>query len=135
LHANHSFAIDERDVGHEGTDHETELHEVHGVHLGGNSDGKGRLKLPDEEGKVGFGIDGRFQNFETFWSKLPLNATQNLSGFLAMRSSGEDESQAQNFAAVAGDKRLFIVRELYAKFGRFAWKVGGKGGAEERKRG
>jgi len=85
--------------------------------------------LCDELLDVGVGIDGAFQYFETFWSKLLLKATQNLSGFLAMRSSGEDESQAQNFATVAGDERLFAVGELYGVFGRFAWNVGGKGSA------
>ncbi len=130
LRANHPLAIDEGDVGNEGwTDHRADLHEVERVELAGHSYWKGWLELCDELLDVGVGIDGAFQYFETFWSKLLLKATQNLSGFLAMRSSGEDESQAQNFATVAGDERLFAVGELYGVFGRFAWNVGGKGSA------
>lgn len=130
LRANHPLAIDEGDVGNEGwTDHRADLHEVERVELAGHSYWKGWLELRDELLDVGVGIDGAFQYFETFWSKLLLKATQNLSGFLAMRSSGEDESQAQNFATVAGDERLFAVGELYGVFGRFAWNVGGKGSA------
>ena len=137
LRTNGPLAIDEGDVGNEGwTDHQADLHEVERVELAGHSYWKGWLELRDELLDVGVGIDGAFQYFETFWSKLFLKATQNLSGFLAMRSSGEDESQAQNFAAVAGDQRLFTVRELYAKFGRFAGNVGGEDRpGQERERG
>lgn len=136
LRANDALAIDERDVGNERwTDHQAELHEVERVELAGNSYWKGRLKLLDEERDVGVGIDRPFQYFEAFWSKLLLKATQNLSGFLAVRSSGEDESQAQDFAAVAGDQRRFAVRKFDGKFGRFSRNVGGENSGYERERG
>jgi hypothetical protein len=91
--------------------------------------------LPDKELKIGIGVNRAFQNFETLWSELLLDATQNLSGFLAVRSGGEDQRQAQDFASVARYQRLFAIRELHGKFGRFSWKFGGRGGAEECQRG
>ncbi len=102
LGANYSLAIDERDVGHERPDYRAELHEFHGGQLVHFSNWKGRLELPEERWNVGVRIDGAFQYFETFWSQLFLKATQNLSGFLAVRSRGEDECQAQHLALVAG---------------------------------
>ena len=132
LAANHALAIHERDVWHErGTDHQAELHECHGGELVRFPDWKGWLELRDELRNVGLGVDGRLQHFEAFWSKLILEATQNLSGFLAVRSSAEDEGHAQHFAAVAGDQRLFAVRKLDGEFGCFAWDVGGESGAQE----
>jgi hypothetical protein len=82
--------------------------------------------LPDEERKVGVRIKRSFQDFKPFWPELLLNATQNLSGFLAVRSSGEDEREAQNLAAVAADLRLCAVRELDGEFRRFTWNVRGE---------
>jgi len=131
LSANDPLAIDERDVGHESTDHRTDLHEVQRVQLVRHSHRKGRLKLLDEEREIRVGIEGALHNFEAFWSEILLNATQNLSGFLAVRSTGEDEGHAQNFTAITGNQRLFPVRELHAKFGRLSWNVGREGGAEE----
>lgn len=133
LRSNVPRAIDEGDVGYERwTDHQADLHEVERVELAGRSYWKGWLKLCDELRDIGLGIDGPFEYLETFWSKLLFEATQNLSGFLAVWSSGEDECQAQNFAAVAGDQRLFAVGELDGKFGRFSGNVGGESGGEER---
>jgi hypothetical protein len=131
LSANDPLAIDERDVGHESTDHRTDLHEIQRVQLVRHAHRKRRQELALEELKIGLGIEGAFQNFEAFWSKILLNATQNLSGFLAMRSSGEDEGQAQNFAAIARNQRLSAVRKLHGQFGRLAWNVSGEGGAEK----
>jgi hypothetical protein len=85
------------------------------------------LILPDEERQVGVRIERAFQDFKPFWPELLLNATQNLSGFLAVRSSGEDERQAQDFAPVAAHLRLFAIRELDGEFRRFAWNIGGEG--------
>jgi hypothetical protein len=132
LLANHALAIDERDVRYERwTDHQAKLHECHGGELVRFSHWKGWLELSDELRDVGFGVDRRFQHFEAFGSKLVFEATQNLSGFLAVRSSAENEGHAQHFAAVAGDQRLFPVRKLDGEFGCFAWDVGGESGAQE----
>jgi hypothetical protein len=132
LPANHALPIDESDVRHErGTDHQAELHEFHRGNLVCLSHWKWRLELQDELRDIGLGIDCRFQYFEARWSKLLLEATQNLSGFLAVRSSAEDEGHAQHFAAVAGDQRRFAVRKLDSEFGCLAWDVGGESGAQE----
>jgi hypothetical protein len=132
LRANHALPIDERDVRHERwTDHQAKLHEFHRGDLVRFPDWKGWLELRDELRDVGFGVDGRFQHFEALWSKLVLEATQNLSGFLAVWSSAEDESHAQHFTAVARDQRLFAIRKLDGELGRFAWDVGGESGAQE----
>jgi hypothetical protein len=135
LVANHSLAINEGDVGHERSDYRTNLHEFHGRQLIHLAYWKGRLELPDERRDIGVGIEGAFQHFETFGSKLLFNATQNLSGFLAVRSTGEDKRQAEHLAFVAGHQHLFAIRKLHGNFGRLAWNVGGEGGTEERKRG
>jgi hypothetical protein len=89
--------------------------------------------LPDKENKIGICIERPLQNIEAFWPEFLLNATQNLSGFLAVRSSGEDERQAQDFAAVARDQRLFAIRELHGKLGCFSRKFGGEGGAGKKR--
>jgi hypothetical protein len=135
LGANHSFAIKERDVGHECPDYRANLHEFQGGQLIHFANWKGRLELADEGWNVGVRIEGAFQYLEAFGSKLLFKATQNLSGFLAVRSSGEDERQAQHLALVAGHQRLFAIRQVHRKFRGWAWNVGGEGGGEERQRG
>ena len=136
LPANHALPIDERDVRHErGADHQAELHKCHRGELVRFSNWKGWLELRDELRDIGLGVDGRFQHFEAFGSKLVFEATQNLSGFLAVRSSAENEGHAQHFAAVAGDQRLFAIRKLNGEFGCLAWDVGGESGAYEGQRG
>ena len=52
------------------------------------------MELPDEIGDVRILVDAAFHYFETSRTQIVLYATQNLSGFLAVRSSGEDERQA-----------------------------------------
>jgi hypothetical protein len=49
------------------------------------------MELPDEIGNVRILVYGGFQYFETPPAQLVLYATQNLSGFLAMWSSGDNE--------------------------------------------
>jgi hypothetical protein len=135
LVANHSFAINEGDVGDEGAHYRADLHEFQGGQLVYFADWKSRLELADERRNVGVGIEGAFQYLKTFGAKLFYKATQNLSGFLAVRSTGEDECQAQHLALVAGHQHLFAIRKVHGKLGRLAWKVGGEGGAEKRQRG
>jgi hypothetical protein len=61
LVANHSFAINEGDVGHECPDYGADLHKFQGGQLVYFADRKGRLELADERWNVGVGIEGALQ--------------------------------------------------------------------------
>src|SRR5262249_15946796 len=62
--------------------------------------------------------------FKSARPKFLFYATQNLSGRLAVRSSSEDEHQAQHFTPILTDRSVSTVRKIDREIGRFARKVG-----------
>ena len=102
LPPDYAFAIDENQFGNVTRLARRVLEIITHLLARGKTDGKRRLKLRDE---------GRHQllcsivkrdsdNLQPARSKILLNAAQNLSGGLAMRSSGEHECEQHHFSRV-----------------------------------
>ena len=73
-------------------------------------------------------VNRRFHHGETFGPQILFNATQDLSGFLAVRSSGEDKDQTQHFALVLADEKLLAALKRDDELWRFARDLDGGGG-------
>ncbi len=118
LCANHSFTINE--------DHERNqrplvgrpLQILQSTQAPGRPNGKRRIVSLNEIGNVRVLIHRPFSHLKSFGLQILGYATQDLSGLLAVRSSGEDEYQAQNFALVTAHQQLLAVGELDGKLGR-----------------
>jgi folylpolyglutamate synthase/dihydropteroate synthase len=52
------------------------------------------------------GIERRSENLQTLWPKIFLDAAQNLSGMLAVRSSGVQERQHDHFPGILAKQHL-----------------------------
>jgi hypothetical protein len=66
-------------------------------------------------------VDGRFEHLKTFRLQLVFNATQDLSGFLAVRSSGEYKHQAKDFAAIFAHVQRLSTGELDHEIRGWPW--------------
>ena len=118
LRANHALAIDERDVGHKGAGL-TGLICMNSMAASWSAFPTGKVgwNCRMNAGMFASGLRAPSSTSKPFGPSRLLNATQNLSGFLAVRSSSEDERQTQHFAAVAGDQRLSAIRKCTANSG------------------
>lgn len=95
------------------------------------SNGKRRIVGLDEIGNITVLIHGSYSDFKSFGLQILCYATQDLSGFLAVRSSGQDERQAQYFAAVTAHQELLAVGKLDHEFRRLPGNLSGECGAGE----
>jgi hypothetical protein len=120
LRANHSLLINEHDERNERPLRARPLQVVKRGESAGPAHRKRRVELFDERRNVGILINRCFQDLKAFWAEFLLNATQDLSGFLAVRSSGENEYEAQYLASVLTHQRLRSVRQLHDELRRFA---------------
>ena len=132
LSANGSGAVDENHVRHKGQPLcGVELHVLDRVLLVGLSHWEGRIEALNEIRDVGIVIERAGHDGKSLGTQFLLNATQDLSGFLAVRSSGENEQEAHYFAAVAAEEHLFSVGRLDGEFRRFARNLRGEGAGRQ----
>ena len=125
LRANHSLLIDKHYERNERPLRARPLQIIQGGKSTSPAHRKWRVVLFDERWKVGILIDRRFQDLKAFWAEFLLNATQDLSGFLTVWSSGENKHQAQHLASVLTHQRLRSVRKLHDELRRFARNLRG----------
>src|ERR1700680_1035784 len=85
------------------------------------SDREGRLVLRDKSRNVGILVDGRFEHLKTLRLQLVFNATQDLSGFLAVRSSGQYKDQAKDLAAIVAHLQRLSTGELEHEIRGWPW--------------
>ena len=78
------------------------------------------MELPDEIGNVRILVDGAFHDFKTTRTQIGLDATQNLSGFLAVRSSEDDEGQTDHLPAQTAQQELLAIGQLDHELGGLA---------------
>ena len=83
------------------------------------------MPLLDKEGHINLGIlvNCRFNHLESLLAQLILKATQNLSGVLAVRSSGEDKYQRDNLAPVLAEVDLATTWHVDADVGSGPWNL------------
>ena len=74
--------------------------------------------------RIGLLINGGFQDSKSLGLQLRIKSTQNLSGELAVRSSSENQHQAQYLASVLADQSFLAVRQRNGKFRRFPGDLG-----------
>lgn len=98
-----ALAVDHNEIRHVGLFGRTHLKIVACLHGIGDSDRERRLENHVERGYIGARIDRGFNDLKSFGAKFRLNATQDLSGFLAMRSRGKDERQTDDLPVVRAD--------------------------------
>jgi len=85
--------------------------------------------------RIGAFVYRAFQDSKALRLKFRIEATQNLSGELAMRSSAENQQHTEHLAAVLAHQGLVAVGERDGKFRRFAGHFRGveDTGAEQRR--
>ena len=124
LRSNFALTVDQEHKRNERPHHGAELHVTERRHVVRRPDRERRVELTNESGDIGVGIDRRLDYFQSSRRQVFVNATQNLSGFLAVRSSGEDEDQAQDLASILAHQKLLATLQLHDELGRFPRKVG-----------
>jgi hypothetical protein len=97
----------------------------------GLSNGERRIVGFDEFGNVAVLIDGRFNDLKSLGLQIFCDATQDLSGFLAVRSSGENEYQAQYFAVITAHQQILAVGKVNHELRRLPRKLSRECGAGE----
>src|SRR5579883_1964302 len=82
--------------------------------------GERRLEALDEPRQVRVLVHRCLYYRKAFRTEVLLNATQDLSGFLAVRSGGQNEDQAQYLAPVLAHQQLLVLAYIDDELGRFA---------------
>src|SRR3984957_3626006 len=120
LRANHAAAIDEDEKRNHCDLLSWPLYVVPGGNYARRANRKRHLELRNERGDVRLIIQRRFHYLQTLRRKLRVNDVPQLRGLLAVRATGKDKGEAQNFAAIIAHFDLLAVAELNGKIRRLA---------------
>jgi hypothetical protein len=133
-----AFAIDENQFGNVTRLARRVLEIITHLLARGKADGKGGLKLRDESRHelLRAIVKRDSDNLQPARSKILLNAAQNLSGSLAMRSSSEHEREQHHFSGVLAQQNLAAAVHANGKLVRGTWNLlGERHGCHQRKAG
>lgn len=110
LRANHALAIDENHQWNQGPLALRPLQILERPRSAGRPYREERIEALDEAGDVGILVNCSLYHLKTPGPQILFDATQDLSGFLAVGSSSENKGEAQDLAAIVAYADLLAVQ-------------------------